>query len=193
MAPILVTFGLGIFVSHALLGIFDSNAMQLRNSLAFSAIRLSADLSISLLRFIFFLLGIVILIALHFYLSRTHTGRAIRAAADDAEIAPLMGIRTAHVHALASGIALAIAGAAGVMIGMIRTFQPFDGPQFLLIAFGAVIIGGLAPSRAASSAACCWASPGARGHLLRAVRQLVGGYMLILFVLAFKPQGLFSR
>ena len=60
MAPILVTFGLGIFVSHARLGIFDSNAMQLRNAFAFSAIRLSADLNISLLRFIFFLLGIVI-------------------------------------------------------------------------------------------------------------------------------------
>ena len=72
MAPILVTFGLGIFVSHALLGIFDSNAMQLRNAFAFSAIRLSADLNISLLHFIFFLLGIVILIALHLYLTLGH-------------------------------------------------------------------------------------------------------------------------
>ena len=34
------------------------------------------------------------------------------------DIAPLKGIRTAHVYGLASGIALAIAGAAGVMIGM---------------------------------------------------------------------------
>ena len=194
MAPILVTFGLGIFVSHALLGVFDSNAMQLRNSFAFSAIRLSADLNISLLRFIFFLLGIVILVALHLYLTRTHTGRAIRAASDDAEIAPLMGIRTAHVYGLASGIALAIAGAAGVMIGMIRTFQPFDGPQFLLIAFGTVIIGGLG-SIAGSlvGGILLGITQVLAGTYFGPSAQLVGGYMLILFVLAFKPQGLFSR
>ena len=97
----------------------------------------------SVLRLIFFVLAVLILIFLHQFLNRTHIGRAIRAASDDSEIAPLMGMPTAHIYAVASGIALAVAGVAGVMIGMSRTFQPFDGPQFLLIAFGVVIIGGL--------------------------------------------------
>ncbi len=194
MAPILVTFGLGIFISHVLLGIFESDARQLKNSLAFSAIRLSEDLNISLLRFIFFGLGIVILILLHLYLTRTHAGRAIRAASDDAEVSPLMGINTAHVYGLALGISMAIAGAAGVMIGMIRTFQPFDGPQFLLIAFGTVIIGGLGSIVGSLVGGILLGiTQVLAGTYFGPSAQLVGGYMLILFVLAFKPQGLFSK
>jgi len=194
MSPILVTFGLGIFVAHGLLEIFSSDARQIRNSLAFTAIRLTEDLNISLLRLIFFAIAIAILVVLQLYLRRTHVGRAIRAASDDAQIAPLMGISTAHVYGVALGISLAVAGVAGVMIGMLRSFQPFDGPQFLLIAFGVVIIGGLG-SIAGSLVG---------GVLLGIVQvlagtyfgpsaQLVAGYMLILVVLAFRPQGLFAR
>ena len=194
MAPILVTFGLGIFISHSLLGIFDSDAQQLKNSLAFSAIRFGEDLSISLLRFIFFIIGIVILIILHQYLNKTHAGRAIRAASDDADVSPLMGINTAHVYGLALGISMAVAGAAGVMIGMIRTFQPFDGPQFLLIAFGAVIIGGLGSIVGSLVGGILLGiTQVLAGTYFGPSAQLVGGYMLILFVLAFKPQGLFSK
>ena len=194
MAPILVTFGLGIFLSHLLLGIFESDARQLKNSLAFSAVRLSEDLNISLLRFIFFIIGILILVVLHLFLNRTQSGRAIRAASDNADISPLMGINTAHVYGLALGISMAIAGVAGVMIGMIRTFQPFDGPQFLLIAFGAVIIGGLGSIVGSLvGGVLLGITQVLAGTYFGPSAQLVGGYILILFVLAFKPQGLFSR
>ncbi|MEQ8349143.1 MAG: branched-chain amino acid ABC transporter permease [Sneathiellaceae bacterium] len=194
MSPILVTFGTSIVVSHALLGIFSSDTTSIRNSLSYSAIRLSQDLSISSLRLIFFCLAVAILLFVHLFLSYTHTGRAIRAASDDAEVAPLMGIVTDRVYAIATGISLAIAGVAGVMIGMSRPFQPFDGPQFLLIAFGVVIIGGLGSIMGALVG----------GVLLGIVQilagtyfgpsaQLVAGYMLILLVLAVRPQGLFAR
>lgn len=194
MSPILVTFGLGIFIAHGLLAVFSSDAAKIENALAFSAIRLSEDLNISLLRFVFFLIAVAILVVLHLFLRRTHVGRAIRAASDDAQVAPLMGIKTAHVYGVALGISLAIAGAAGVMIGMLRTFQPFDGPQFLLTAFGVVIIGGLGSILGSLVG----------GILLGIIQvlagtyfgpsaQLVGGYMLILLVLAFRPQGLFAR
>lgn len=194
MAPILVTFGLGIFISHLLLALFASDARTIRNSLAFSAIRLTEDLSVSLLRFIFFWVAVGLLIALHLFLRHSATGRAIRAAADNPTYAALMGIRTEHVFAVALGISLAISGVAGFMVGMTRTFQPFDGPQFLLIAFGVVIIGGM-NSIAGSLVG---------GILLGIVQvlagtyfgpsaQLVGGYMLVLAVLAFFREGLFGR
>ena len=193
MSPLLVTFGTSIVIAQALLGIFDSNARNIPNEWSFAAIRLGPDLSVSVLRLIFFVLAVLILIFLHQFLNRTHIGRAIRAASDDSEIAPLMGMPTAHIYAVASGIALGVAGVAGVMIGMSRTFQPFDGPQFLLIAFGVVIIGGLG-SIAGSLVG---------GVLLGIVQvlggtyfgpaaQMVGGYMLILLVLAFRPRGLFN-
>ncbi|MEM8551971.1 MAG: branched-chain amino acid ABC transporter permease [Pseudomonadota bacterium] len=194
MAPILVTFGLGIFISHLLLAIFASDAVSIRNNLAFSAIRLSTDLSISTLRFIFFVIAIVLLIALTLFLRRTALGRAIRATSDNPTYAALMGIKTEHIFAVALGISLAISAVAGFMIGMTRTFQPFDGPQFILVAFGVVIIGSM------DSLVGCLVG----GVLLGIVQvlagtyfgpsaQLVGGYMLVLFVLAFFREGLFSR
>jgi branched-chain amino acid transport system permease protein len=194
MAPILVTFGLGIAISHLLLGVFASDAMTIPNSLAFSAIRLSEDLSISLLRFIFFIIAVVLLIVLQLFLKSTNLGRAIRAAADNPAYAALMGIRTDHIFAVALGLSLAISGLAGFMIGMTRTFQPFDGPQFILIAFGVVIIGGMnsIPGTLVGGIVLGITQVLA-GTYFGPSAQLVGGYMLVLFILSFRREGLFSR
>ncbi|USJ28497.1 branched-chain amino acid ABC transporter permease [Ensifer adhaerens] len=194
MAPIIVTFGLGIVVSYVLLNIFASDAASIPNSLAFSAIQIGQDLSISLLRFIFFFAAIAVLIVLQLFMRRSAIGRAVRAAADNPTFAALMGIKTNHIFAIALGISFAISGVGGFMIGMVRTFQPFDGPQFILIAFGVVIIGGMN-----SLAGTLFG-----GILLGIVQvlagtyfgpsaQLVGGYILVLAVLAFFREGLFSR
>ena len=194
MAPILVTFGLGIFVSHLLFVIFATDAMSIRNGLAFSAIRISADLSVSTLRFIFFLIAIALLIVLQAFLRYSVTGRAIRAASDNPTFAALMGIRTDHIFAVALGISLAISGVAGFMIGMTRTFQPFDGPQFILVAFGVVIIGGMnSITGSLIGGILLGIVQVLAGTYFGPSAQLVGGYMLVLAVLAFFREGLFSR
>lgn len=194
MSPILVTFGLSIVIAHALLGGFASDSRIIRNALSFSAIKLSEDLNVSTLRLIFFAIAVGILIFLHLFLHRTQSGRAIRAASDDAEIAPLVGIGAAKINALASGISLAIAGVAGVMVGMSRTFQPFDGPVFLLVAFGVVIVGGLGSIVGSLvGGVLLGITQVLAGTYFGPSAQLVAGYMLILFVLAVRPQGLFAR
>lgn len=194
MLPLLVTFGLSIVLSQGMLLTFSSDAATIRNDLSFSAIRLSEDLSVSTLRLGFFVVAGLLLGGLALWMRTTHTGRAIRAASDDPEIAALMGMRTPHVYAVASGVALASAAVAGFMVGMSRSFQPFDGPPFLLMAFGVVILGGL------GSLAGCFVG----GIVLGVVQVLAGtyfgpaaqqvaGYLLILLVLAVRPQGLFSK
>lgn len=194
MLPLLVTFGLSIVLSQGMLLIFSADAATIRNDLSFSAIHLSEDLNISTLRFGFFLAAVVLIALLAAWMRLTHTGRAIRAASDDVEIAALMGMRTPHIYAVASGVALASASVAGFMIGMSRSFQPFDGPPFLLMAFGVVVLGGL------GSLAGCLVG----GVILGIVQVLAGtyfgpaaqqvaGYLLILLVLALRPQGLFAK
>ncbi|WP_428422740.1 branched-chain amino acid ABC transporter permease [Methylibium sp.] len=194
MLPLLVTFGLSIVLSQGMLLVFNADAATIRNDLSFSAVRLSEDLSVSTLRLGFFVAAAVLLAALAAWMRTTHTGRAIRAASDDPEIATLMGMRTPHVYAVASGVALASASVAGFMIGMSRSFQPFDGPPFLLMAFGVVILGGL------GSLAGCFAGgitlgivQVLAGTYFGPAAQQVSGYLLILLVLAVRPQGLFSK
>lgn len=194
MLPLLVTFGLSIVLSQGMLTLFSSDAVTIRNDLSFSAIRLSADLSVSTLRLGFFVAAIILLGGLALWLRSTHIGRAIRAASDDPEIAALMGMRTPHVYAVASGVALASASIAGFMVGMSRSFQPFDGPPFLLLAFGVVILGGLG-SIAGSlvGGVVLGIVQVLAGTYFGPAAQQVAGYLLILLVLAVRPQGLLAR
>lgn len=194
MLPLLVTFGLSIVLSQGMLLVFSSDAATIRNDLSFSAIRLSQDLSVSTLRMGFFVAAAVLLGGLALWMRSTHTGRAIRAASDDPEMAALMGIRTPHVYAVASGVALASASIAGFMVGMSRSFQPFDGPPFLLMAFGVVILGGLG-SLAGSfvGGIVLGIVQVLAGTYFGPAAQQVSGYLLILLVLAVRPQGLFAK
>ena len=194
MLPLLVTFGLSIVLSQGMLLIFSSDAATIRNDLSFSAIRLTDDLSVSTLRLGFFVAAAVLLGGLALWMRSTHIGRAIRAASDDPEIAALMGMRTPHVYAVASGVALASASIAGFMVGMSRSFQPFDGPPFLLMAFGVVILGGLG-SLADSfvGGIVLGIVQVLAGTYFGPAAQQVAGYLLILLVLAVRPQGLLSR
>lgn len=194
MLSLLVTFGLSIVLSQGMLLIFSADAASIRSDLSFSAMRLSEDLSISTLRFGFFIAAAILLAVLALWMRYTHVGRAIRAASDDPEIATLMGMRTSHIYSIASGVALASASVAGFMIAMSRSFQPFDGPPFLLLAFGVVILGGLGSLLGSFVG----------GIVLGVVQVLAGtyfgpasqqmaGYLVILLVLALRPQGLLAR
>jgi branched-chain amino acid transport system permease protein len=194
MSPLLVTFGMSIVLSQVLLALFESNARNIQNDLSFAAVRLGEDLSVSTLRLIFFAIAVLMLIVVQLLLTRTHTGRAIRAASDDPQTAALMGMTANKVYAVASGLSLATAGVAGVMVGMSRTFQPFDGPTFLLVAFGVVILGGLGSMVGALVGGIVLGIVQVlAGTYFGPSAQLVGGYILILLVLAVRPQGLFSR
>ena len=194
MLPLLVTFGLSIVLSQGMQLVFSSDAATIKNDLSYSAIKLSDDLSISTLRFGFFIAAAVLLAGLALWLKGTHIGRAIRAASDDPEVAALMGMRTQHVYAVASGVALASASIAGFMVGMSRSFQPFDGPPFLLMAFGVVILGGLG-SLAGSfvGGIVLGIVQVLAGTYFGPAAQQVAGYLLILFVLAVRPQGLLAK
>ncbi len=194
MLPLLVTFGLSIVLSQGMLLVFSADAASIKNDLSYSAIRLSDDLNISTLRFGFFIAAAVLLAGLSLWLKHTHTGRAIRAASDDPEVAGLMGMRTPHIYGVASGVALASASVAGFMVGMSRSFQPFDGPPFLLMAFGVVILGGLG-SLAGSfvGGLVLGIVQVLAGTYFGPAAQQVAGYLLILAVLALRPQGLLAR
>lgn len=194
MLPLLVTFGLSIVLSQGMLLIFSSDAATIKNDLSYSAIRLSEDLSLSALRLGFFVAAALLLAALALWMKSTHIGRAIRAASDDPEIAALMGMRTSHVYGVASGVALASASIAGFMVGMSRSFQPFDGPPFLLMAFGVVILGGLGSLLGSFVGGIVLGIVQVlAGTYFGPAAQQVAGYMLILLVLAVRPQGLLAK
>ena len=90
-----------------------------------------------------FAVAVVVLGGLQLVLRFTQLGRELRATAEDADTAELVGINARSVYARATAIAVATAALAGVFYAMRSAFDPATGPTQLIYAFEAVVIGGI--------------------------------------------------
>ena len=79
---------------------------------------------------------------LHFFLKYTKIGLAVRAVAQNKDIAYLMGINVPVFISLIFGLACALAAAAGVLIGPMQSVQVEMGYLMLMKAFAAAVVGG---------------------------------------------------
>ncbi|TWO69692.1 branched-chain amino acid ABC transporter permease [Caenimonas sedimenti] len=146
LLPLLVTFGLGAVLQNGLYGVAGSEARSLGNALgdlAWASWTLPGGIVVGQLPVITFVLAVAVLAGLQAMLSHTKLGRAIRAAASDPEAAALCGIDGRSVHRAAAAIAVALAGLAGALLAMRATVEPYGGPTLLIMAFEAVVIGGI--------------------------------------------------
>lgn len=192
--PLLVAFGVSIIAQNLMLLVYTPDARSLKTTLAVMTIPLTRYVSIPVMYLVDFLVGLAVIAALYYFFQKTYMGRAIRAASDDEVAARLMGVNTRNIYARAMGISMMTAAVAGVLLGMTFTFYPHTGPQYLIIAFGVVVIGGLGSMKGTLV-----------GGLILAVAQLLGaqvfgpgfqlfcGYVVLLIVLAVRPQGIFGR
>jgi branched-chain amino acid transport system permease protein len=192
--PLLVSFGISIILQNALLGIFTPDARSLSSGFTTSNIRVSEYFSIPIVYLVDFVAGAIVILVLNQFLQRTYVGRAIRAASDDEDAAKLAGISTKRIYGYAMGIAMVTAAVAGVLVGITFPFYPHTGTQFLIIAFGVVVIGGLESMIGTLLAGMILGLAQTLGaHFFGTGVQLLAGYLVLLLVLAIRPQGLFSR
>jgi branched-chain amino acid transport system permease protein len=141
-----------------------------------------------------FIAGIVVMLALRAFLTKTYMGRAITAASQDKRAAQLMGINTNRVYGYAFAIAMGSAAIAGVFLGMTFPFTPTSGISFLTIAFGTVVIGGLGSMLGTFFGGIIlgvFQTMG--GYLFGPASQMLIVYVLVLLLLAIRPRGLFGR
>jgi branched-chain amino acid transport system permease protein len=88
-------------------------------------------------------LAIAMGLGTHLFLTRTKTGKAMRALADNPDLARVSGIATERVIAWTWAIGAALAAAAGVMLAIDTQLTPLMGSNLLLSLFAAVILGGI--------------------------------------------------
>ncbi len=144
-------------------------------------------------RLIIFGVGIVALIALQIFLTRTNPGRAIRALAADPQAALLVGINTNRISAIAFGLGIALASLAGSLMSLIFTFDPDFGRTHLLKSFSIVVLGGLESFVGVALGSLILAlaealSVGALG--MKAALQDLVSFVLLVVVLLVMPNGL---
>jgi branched-chain amino acid transport system permease protein len=138
---------------------------------------------------------LVLMIALHFFISRSRLGKAMRATAQDAEAARMMGVDVDRVIVTAFFLGSALAGAAALIFGLYYNYTSFIiGYTAGLRAFTAAVLGGIG------------SIPGAMvGGVLIGLIETLGGqliavrwtdviiFSILVLVLVFVPTGLFGR
>jgi branched-chain amino acid transport system permease protein len=195
LIPLLTTFGLGIVIENLLLQVFSPDVRSLggqAGSVVTTSWKISNQLSISALGVLILAVAVSVLGGLHLFLTRTPPGRSMRAVAQDADTAELVGVNSRAVYARAAGIAIATAGLAGVFLAIRATVDPSSGPTQLIFAFEAVVIGGFGS---------LWGT--LVGGLVLGVAQTIGaridpqyanlaGHLVFLAVIGFRPAGILA-
>ena len=109
-----------------------------------NAIRDIFGMEILRTRVVVMVASIVMLVALYFFVMRSKTGKAIRAVAEDKDVAPLMGVDVDRTIAITFAVGAAMAGAAGILYGlMFGQTHFFMGFIPGIKAFTAAVLGGI--------------------------------------------------
>jgi branched-chain amino acid transport system permease protein len=146
LTPLLTTFGLSIVIQNALLQVYSPDVRSLggaAGAISTGSWHLTGQLSIPYIGVLTLATAVLILGGLQLVLHRTAFGREMRATAQDADTAALVGVPAAVVYARATAIAVAVATVAGAFLAIHSTFDAASGPTQLIFAFEAVVIGGL--------------------------------------------------
>lgn len=123
----------------------------------------------------------------------TSFGKAIRACADNLLGAQVVGLNVKHLYALTFGLGTACVGVAGCLLTLLVDVTPVSGPAYTLLAFIIVIIGGLGSMVGAlAGGVLIGVSESVAGLLITPSAKSMLSFALLILVLAFRPQGLFS-
>lgn len=190
---ILLTIGLGLIMSNAVMLAFTSDYRILTTSYSSSSYHVGG-ISISVPLLYAFLITVAITAALYWFLLRTDTGQAIRATAQDREAAQLMGINVRRMSVLAFGIGAALAGAAGALISPTYYIFPQVGSAFTLKAFVIVVLGGMGSVVGATLGGIIVGVTESLSavYIASGLKELVV-FVLFLALLLFKPSGLLGK
>lgn len=139
---ILATFGISILLQQAMNLAFSANIQSAEPGLQ-SWMLFDGRLVISQIKVISFALAFVLGGILHVFLRKAKLGRAIRATAQNARAARIMGVDTDRVYAATYALNAAICGAAGALVVMTWIIHPFLGILYTVRSFLIVVVAGL--------------------------------------------------
>ncbi|MDD5204449.1 MAG: branched-chain amino acid ABC transporter permease [Deltaproteobacteria bacterium HGW-Deltaproteobacteria-15] len=132
--------------------------------------------------------------AFYVFVTKTRTGKAIRASAQDPHAAELMGVRINTVLALCFGLGAMMASLGGLLLSMTSVMvSPVMGMEYTLIAIIVVVLGGLGNLKGSFLGGFIL---GLVGYIVTSMQpglSMVAFYLIFLFLLLVRPTGLFSK
>lgn len=138
---LLATFGLSLLIQQVLNLIYGPEVKVAEAS--FGDFEVGSFIIIQNVRLYSLLLAAALALAIVIFMKKSRMGQAIRATAQDARAARVLGIDTDQVYAFTYALNAAICGAAGVLVAMIWVIQPYYGIVYSIRAFIIVTAAGL--------------------------------------------------
>lgn len=137
---LLLTFGIALVIEGVLLKQFTgiSRSIPYLNE---SVEILTATVGLN--RLVAGFLGLIFGVGLLVFLNRSKYGRAIRATAQEPDLAEACGINTRRIRAITMGIGATLAGIAGVAYLMVYSISPIGAQPILLLLFVIIVLGGM--------------------------------------------------
>lgn len=189
---VLLTFGLALIVEGMLTFVFTGIFRSVRPEYASTAINLG-DIFMPTSQFYASTISFGLLIVLWLVLRFTKTGTAIRATMQNRAAAQIVGVNVRRVSAIAFGIGMALAGAAGSLLSFMFPFFPARHWQWVALLLALIVLGGMGSIKGAVIGALLLAIASAF------VTDLVGPtwspitfYLTLFLILMLKPEGLFG-
>ncbi len=152
------------------------------------------DIALQIPRLAAFVAAVLVTFLTMYLLDRTYFGKAVRALAEDREMAVAFGINSSRVSILLAGMAAAFAALAGVFVAMSQALTPGLAVEWFGIVFPVVILGGLGSTKGSLVS-------GVIIGVVAAVATVAAGpsmaplitFVILILTLLFRPQGLFAR
>ncbi len=139
---LLATFGISIMLQQLMNEIFGSDVRTAESNLGISYL-FDNMVTVPHIKVLAFVLAFVIGFGLWLFLKRSRMGQAIRATAQNARAARILGIDTDRVYAATYAINAALCGAAGALVVMAYSIHPYMGLPYTIRSFMIVILAGL--------------------------------------------------
>ncbi len=139
---LLITFGLDVVLTYLAQLLFSADFRTINPSYAGAHFNIGS-VTVPLLRLLAFALAAALTALLAIFLTRSRTGRAIRATSQNLDAARLYGVAPRSLYALTFALGAALAGAAGGLYGMVSQITPYIGAELTAKSFVIALIGGL--------------------------------------------------
>lgn len=205
IAPLISALGVSFFLQNSMLLLFGAEFRSYDTDFLVD-VDVGIDwgpLTVWLIRIVVIVAAFAMMVGLWLLVTRTRFGKAMRATAFDREAAEMMGIDVDRVIVRTFFIGSALAGAAGVLIGLVFfQINHFMGFNYGLKGFTAAVVGGIGSIPGAmvgglligliESLSVGYIEDFTGGRLNSSFRDLVVFSILVVFMLV-RPQGLFGR
>ena len=189
---IIISIGLALFIRNGIIFIWGGGNQSYDLPVE-TAIGLWSGLKIPYYRLIVIGLALAAVLGLHYLLQNTKIGKAMRAVADDIDLARVSGISVEQVVLWTWVLAGGFTAIGGGMYGLITAVRPNMGWFLILPMFAAVILGGIGnPYGAIAGALIIGVAQEVSTYWLPTEYKLAVALVAMMLVLLIRPQGLFK-